>query len=59
MTHPVVLACMARVAEADRTSALIDNRGAVETAEVLEMLATSRKCSAHSRQVLTDLGGAP
>jgi hypothetical protein len=60
MIDPAILASIARVvAEAERTSALIDDRVAAGTAEMMVMVATSRECVAHSRQVLAEFEGAP
>ena len=55
MAHPVVLACIAHVAEAERTSALIDNRVAAGKAEIMHMLATRRECVANSSRVLAEV----
>jgi hypothetical protein len=55
MYHPTVLACMLRVAEAARTSALCDTRHAASDSGFMEQLAMSRDAIGCSRLLLKKL----
>jgi len=57
MSHPTVLFCAMRTAEAGLQSAERDNRFAASEREYTTLIFTSREAIAQSRQLLADLNG--
>jgi hypothetical protein len=55
MPHPTIFACVLRVAEAGRTSALCDGRLAASEPGLMEQLANSRGAIERSRALLKEL----
>jgi len=58
MSHPAVVACAIRTAEASRQSAEKDARFAASEREYIGMVSASREAIAQSRQLLDDLNAA-
>jgi hypothetical protein len=55
MSHPTVLLCALRVAEANRVLVEIDRRAAASEPELMNLLGTSRAAIERSRDLLRTL----